>query len=145
MKFDIIPNERIGPIALGMTCEEVKTILNEKHYSGSNGDSDYYFLNGLQVEFEENLANFIGISFSPDYTVYYKNINVFDVDAEKVFILIASGESLRHSYDASEYLFPDQAITLWDADSQYDRIGKENRVIWAQIGIGSQSYVEAVS
>ncbi|WP_227387720.1 hypothetical protein [Pseudoalteromonas piscicida] len=144
MNFEIKPNEKIGPIALGVTREEVRAILGDDAFSGTSGESDYYFSNAIQIEFENNIADFIGVSFSSDYTVFYQDVNVFDLESEELFILIASHESNEHKYNASEYVFPDQIITLWDADSQYDRIGGESRPIWGQVGIGSKSYLKAV-
>lgn len=144
-QFNIEPHKGIGPIQLGMTRLEVKSALGEKNYSGSSGNSDYFYENSIQVEFEQGKADFIGASYSDNYLVLYKGVNVFNTSSEELFTLIAANENNPHSYNSYEYLFPDQVVTLWDADEQYDHIGKETRVVWAQIGIGSKNYLEAVS
>lgn len=145
MEFEIEPHIGFGPVKLGMNRTEVDSVLGSEFHSGSHKNSDYYFKNSLQIEFENEEVNFIGISHSSSYTALYKGINIFDIEAEKLFELIASNEEDKHTYDSYEYLFPIQVITLWDADEQYDRIGSETRVIWAQVGIGSQNYLKAVS
>ena len=145
MNFEIKPHIGIGNVELNMSRSDVKKIIGEKHFSGSKEEMDYYFDNSLQIEFENDKADFIGISYHPSYNVIYKNINVFDTEAKELFNLIASNENANHEFDANEYLFPEQVVTLWDADEQYDRIGSETRSIWAEIGVGSQNYLEAVS
>jgi len=145
MKFKILPHIGIGPVKLGMTKEEVKESVGNKYYCASSENIDYYFENSFQVEFENNKADFIGISSNDSYIVTYEGKNVFDTKAEKLFALITENEKLNHEYNSDEYLFPDQIISLWEADSQYDNYESYSREIWAQIGIGSSSYFEAVS
>ena len=145
MEFKILPHIGIGSVKLGMTKEEVKESVGNKYYFGSNENIDYYFENSLQVEFENNKADFIGISYNDNYIVTYEGENVFDTKAKKIFTLIAENEKLDHEYSSDEYLFPDQIISLWEADTQYDNYESYSREIWAQIGIGSSSYFEAVS
>ena len=145
MNFEITPHIGIGAVKLGMSKEEIKTILGSSSYSGSSNSSDYYFSNSFQIEFSEGGADFIGISYSPEYVVLYQGKNVFDIEALELFELIAKNESGIHKYDSYEYLFPEQILTLWDADEQYVRIDGEERVIWAQVGIGSNSYLKAVA
>ncbi len=145
MICEVNPHIGIGAIKLGMGRDEVKKALGVENYSGSNGASDYYFDNAIQVEFEDDMADFIGVSYHPDYLVMYKGVNVFDTEAKDVFELIAANEDEKHLYNPSEFLFPNQIVTLWEADEQYDQIGKESRPIWAQIGVGTSSYLEAVS
>ncbi|WP_139213161.1 hypothetical protein [Pseudomonas kilonensis] len=41
-------------------------------------------------------------------------------------------------------MFPNQILTLWDADEQYDRQGGERREVWGQVGIGTSAYMAAI-
>jgi hypothetical protein len=68
----------------------------------------------------------------------YKEVNVFDPPAEQLFSLMVAGEvdASTHKFDDTGYLFPDQILTLYDADSQYDKFRGETRPIWGQVGIG---------
>lgn len=145
MDYEITPHHGIGPVKLGMGREKVNGILGSENYNGSNGVIDYYFDNALQIEFEDNIAEFIGISYHPNYTVTYKGVNVFNTEAKELFELIASNEDEKHEYDSLEYLFPNQIVTLWGADEQYDQISSGSRLIWAQVGIGTQRYLQSVS
>ena len=145
MNYEIKPHVGIGNVELNMNRSEVKKVIGEENFSGSNEEIDYYFDNSLQIEFVNDKADFIGISYHSSYNVIYKSINVFDTEAKELFNLISSNEKENHTFDAYEYLFPEQVVTLWDADEQYDRIDSETRLIWAQIGVGSLNYLEAVS
>lgn len=144
MKLEIIPHVGVGLVRLGMSREDVKSALGGV-FSGEHKRIDYYFSNSLQVEFHKERVDFIGVSFAEDYEALYQGNNVFDLEAYELFMLIAKNEEQDHKYNESEYLFPNQIVTLWDADEQYDRLGSEKRKVWAQMGIGSASYLKAVS
>lgn len=144
MQFEINPHIGIGPVKLGMSREEVKAALGAKNHSHSEGELDYYFENAFQIEFVDNKADFIGVSDEPDYTVTYEGVNVFDTQAKKLFEIINANEDQPQTFDGYECLFLNQIITLWDADEQYDRMGAESRKVWAQIGVGSKNYLQAV-
>ena len=145
MKYELIPHVGFGPVKLGMTREDVKRALGEANYSGVHKNSDYYFARAFQVEFREGKADFIGISFSEEYEAFYRGDNLFDIEAHDLFNLIAEHENKEHHFNDSMYVFPDQIVSLWDADEQYDRIGGEQRMVWAQVGLGTTAYLKAVS
>jgi hypothetical protein len=98
------------------------------------------------VEFDgDHSAQFIGIACHPAYRLSYRGVNVFDVPANELFALIASFDgSGSHEFNANEYEFPNQIVTLWEADEQYDRLGGEQRPMWGQVGLGNQRYLEAI-
>ena len=107
---------------------------------------DYFDANAIQVGFEEdNTASFIGVASSSTYRVTYFGTDVFDTVASKVFDSITLREkSGKDSFSSYEYLFPEQIVTLWDADEQYDRLSGEQRQIWATVGVGDSRYLVAV-
>lgn len=144
MEFSISPHNGVGPIKLGMPKSEVREILSE-FFDSSRDSLDFYFNGSLQVEFENDLANFIGLALDESYLVTYNGINVFDVEASELFALISTNEPLSHSFNQTEYIFPEQIITLWDADEQYDYLGDHQRVVWGQIGLGTKTYMRGVS
>ena len=143
--YELIPHVGFGPVKLGMSRENVKLALGDANYSGAHKNSDYYFANSLQVEFREEKADFIGISFSEEYEALYRGNNLFDIEAHDLFDLIAGHENEEHQFNDSMYVFPEQIVSLWDADEQYDRIGGEQRMVWAQVGLGTTAYFKAVS
>jgi len=109
---------------------------------------DFFCDASVQVEYEEDdTASFIGVSFHSSFICTYRGMNVFDTPADALFSLMASfeGDGTEHAYNYSEYVFPKQILTLYDADSQYDRLGGEVRPIWAQVGIGDARYLTAVA
>ncbi len=97
---------------------------------------------------------FIGVSANLErYRLLFAGVDVFDEEAGIVFDLIAKHDGGgKHAFDAasaSSYVFPNQVVTLYDADTQYDRVRRRSgltplRRIWAQVGIGTKSYHEAI-
>ena len=144
MKFSIIPHKGIGLIHLGMDRDDVMNTLGEHNFDQSHGNSDYYFQSALQIEFENDKVDFIGVSFSPLFDLEYEGKNLFSLNANEVFSLISGNESSKHNFIESEYIFPDQIITLWDADYQYDYKNSHTQKAWGQIGLGSQNYFQAI-
>jgi hypothetical protein len=145
MDFDINAHEGIGPIKLGMKRAEVKQALGADNLSGTDEEQDYYFDNAIVVEYEADQASFIGIANHPNYSVFYHGLNVFNTEAQVVFERISANEDALQPFDAYEFCFPKQIITLWDSDKQYDTLGAHTRPIWAQIGVGSTSYLDFIN
>ncbi|MFA3789770.1 hypothetical protein AB6T38_01490 [Aliiglaciecola sp. SL4] len=75
----------------------------------------------------------------------YENIDVFDVDGVNLFHAIAVNESKSHMFNEFEYVFPDQIITLWEMEEQYDYLGNHKLKVCAQVGIGTKSYFHVVN
>jgi hypothetical protein len=146
-----VPREGVGPVRLGMTRPEVIAALERvpgalnKH--SSRGALDYFFENALQVEYGgDGRAQFIGASFHPGCGCSYSflGIDPWSLPAEELFGLIAREDGGQHDFNASEYLFPNIIVTVWDADSQYDHTGGERRTVFAQVGVGSEEYLRAI-
>jgi hypothetical protein len=142
-------HDSIGPIKLGAERLEFRRILEEQgfHFERARRSMDFFCEASIQVEYhEDGTASFIGISFHSSHKCTYQGMNVFDTPAEEIFSLMAAGEGdgSIHTFDHCEYVFPKQILTLYEADSQYDRLGGEVRPIWAQVGIGDARYWEAV-
>jgi hypothetical protein len=147
--LEISPHQGIGPICLGDTRAMARDALAAVGFplESYNGPTDYFCQSAIQTECDEQgLIWFIGLSQSEQYLARYRGVDVFSLAAAELFSLMASADgSGAHDFTDSEYLFPGQIITLWDADEQYDRQGNESRPVWAQVGIGNPAYVEAVS
>ncbi len=144
MEFLIKPHDGIGPIKFGMPREQVKELF-AGFFTLSDGASDFYFDSSLQIEFENNLVHFIGVSQNENYQLLFGGIDAFDVEGITLFNAISANESMSHSFNESEYIFPDQIVTLWDMDEQYDYLGNHKRKVWAQVGIGTNSYLKVVN
>lgn len=112
---------------------------------------DYFARNAVQVEYDdEERASFIGISQEHTlFLVTFQGENVFDIAATELFEIVARTDgSPDGEYDPRGHVFPNLIVTLWEADEDYDNIrlalGEAPRAIWAQIGIGTRAYLEAV-
>lgn len=145
MNFEIVPGIGIGPVKLGMSRDEVIDVLGASNHSNTKGSSATFYDYSFQVEFTDGKVSFIGVSQHPSYQLNYLGRNAFDIESKELFSLISNRESASHKYTDTEYVFPDQIITLWDADHQYDRLGGEERSVWAQIGLGSKVYLDDIN
>ncbi|QXI36398.1 hypothetical protein [Pseudomonas xantholysinigenes] len=147
--FEILPLQAIGPVRLGATRMETREVMAAIGFplEQSRGDLDYFCSAAIQILYdagEEVL--FIGVSESAAFWVMFKGINVFNLPADELFLLMAEADgSGQHEFNSYEYCFPNQILTLWDADEQYDREGGETRPIWSQVGIGSEAYLAAIA
>jgi hypothetical protein len=145
--LSLIPGQGAMPIALGSTREQAAAPLLQLGVlrSARRGRQDYYLENSIQIEFTDERASFIGIYPHENISLMYHGENILGMEAQAAFQLIARHESAGgHVYRQHEYLFPNQIITLWDADSQYDPSGGD-KVVWGQIGVGNAEYLAAVS
>jgi hypothetical protein len=151
LNLAIVPHEGVGPVRLGMTRSEVmvalKAVPGALNRHESRGTLDYFFESALQVEYGvDGRAHFIGASFHPGCGCSYSllGLDPWSLSAEELFELLAREDGGQHDFDASEHLFPNIIVTLWDADSQYDHAGGRRRVVFAQVGVGNEEYLRAV-
>src|SRR4051812_20090608 len=147
--FAFEPHTGFGPVILGTSREHTREALALAGFpiEHSHKRSDHFCDSSIQVECDDNsLVSFIGVAYSPRFNATYRGTGVFDTSADRLFQLIAEGESTGvHEFNTSEYCFPGQIMTLWDADTQYDHQGNESRVVWAQVGLGNASYLAAIA
>jgi hypothetical protein len=150
LQFEIVPHIGIGPVRLGMLPAEVDAVLAPLPGAlptiSKSKEVRCYFQASLQIEFSQSgTAQFIGVSNHADLLFLYHGRDVFDLPAPELFALIASHERAQtHTYSPLEYTFPDQVVTLYEADEQYDRKGNRTRAVYAEVGIGSSEYVVAI-
>jgi hypothetical protein len=147
--FEFEPRAGFGPAKLGHRREEVRAAMAAAGFplENSNGTLDYYCDASIQTECGEGgTVDFIGVSYSPKFVARYRNSEVFALDAQEVFRLMAEADgSGPHTFERSEYRFPNQLLTLWDADPQYDRMGNESKPVWGQVGLGNEAYAAAIA
>lgn len=86
MEFLIKPNDGVGVIKLGMSREQVKELLVQ-YFSSSDKTIDFYFNNSLQIEFENELVDFISISQSSAYKCYMKILMFLTLTVQACFML----------------------------------------------------------
>jgi len=150
LRFDIIPHVGIGPVRLGRSPTEVDAALAPlpgampAYKKFEHGRC--FFRASLQIEFGgSGTVQFIGISENPDLFCAYEGHDVFDLAAPELFALIALRERTRtHHYSPLEYLFPDQVVTVYEADEQYDRKRGGTRPVFAEVGVGNAEYLAAI-
>jgi hypothetical protein len=146
--FEISPLSAIGPVQLGASRAAAREAMStigfplEHSYSGV----DYFCESCMQLSYgPADEVCFIGVSANPQINFTFKGVDVFALPATDLFSLMSAlDDSGPHHFTSYEYCFPNQILTLWDADEQYDRHGGETRKVWAQVGIGSAAYVAAI-
>ena len=149
LTLDLVPHLGAGPILLGSARAEAREVLLALGFPlESRGDSvDHFCQSAIQIECGPgDRVSFIGLACHERFAVSYQGQSVFALSAPDLFALIAASErSDSHTYEDYEYCFPDQIITLWDADEQYDRLGNESRPVWAQVGLGDKTYLAGIA
>jgi hypothetical protein len=148
-RFEIVPHVGIGPVKLGMTVAEAERALANCRAAQSGRHSQkplaYFFDNALQFELgKSDRIQFIGLSCHKAILATFDGKDVFDLPATELFELIAAHDSSsKHVFDPSEYLFENLIMTVWEADEQYDRKGRQARAVYAQVGLGNEEYLAA--
>ncbi|KAB5619724.1 hypothetical protein F7234_21235 [Pseudomonas putida] len=147
--FEILPLQAIGPVRLGATRMETREVMAAMGYplEAAREQLDYFSSNAVQISYDiDETVIFIGVSGSSTFQVTFKGFDVFNLAAPDLFSLMAEADnSGPHEFNSYEYCFPNQILTLWDADEQYDRDGRGARAIWSQVGIGNDAYLGAVA
>lgn len=152
--FDLIPRAAIGPFKLGASQSETRTAAAHVGFAleAEHDRSDYFASEiAIQVEYDDlGCVEFIGAHCVPAlYRLRFKGIDLFDTEAESVFETFRKLEGhTAPKFDVHGVTFPKLIVTLWAADSQYDRLRINTRLplrqVWAQIGIGTGDYRAAV-
>ena len=138
LELTIKPGIGAGPIKLGTPRSVARNMLSDLGYelSSEHGNSDYFCENALQLEHEEDVIRFIGISEHPEINCVFGIHDVFDMDAKSLFKLFALNEEGALEVPPGDTcFFPSQGLNLWEADKQYDRKGGYTREVYAQIGL----------
>lgn len=151
LAFDMIPHVGLGPVHLGADRAAVRASLARVGVSltATRGSVDYFADSALTVDYRNDGACFLGVASGAPFLCRIDGIDPFDIAADALFAHLAEQDGGHHEYDEYEYIFPSRIVTLWDADTQYDRrrraAGREDlRVIWGQVGIGNADYLEAL-
>jgi len=146
--FAFEPHKGFGPAILGSPREDARAAMALAGFpmKHSRKRSDYFCDSAIQIESDESgVVQFVGVAYSARFNATYRGVGVFSIGAEQLFHLIAAADSTgAHVFDASEYRFPGQIMTLWQADTQYDYLGSESRLVWAQVGLGNERYLASI-
>ena len=145
----------LGPIELEASREEVRAAMASLGFppEGSLEGSEYgsqatlerFCGSSIQAEFNDGRLSFIGVFYSDAFVAQYQGVDIFDVTAAELFQLAAGADnSGHHEFDPDEYCFPNQILTLWRADRQYDYRRRGERQVWGQVGVGNEAYLSAI-
>lgn len=139
----IIPRQGLGPFLLGTPRTRLREVMAEVGLplESEKPTMDYCCASALQFEYDDTgRVQFIGIAYDARLDVTWKGRNVFDMTARELFDLINADEPSPLEYNDYDPRFPAQMVTLWDAQEQYDHLGKESRPVWAQVGLASEVF-----
>ena len=118
MHFEIEPGIGIGPIKLGAYRDEAREALEHLGYSlcASHDGLDYFCNNSIQLKYENDLVRFIRISDHQDIECTYHGLDVFNIEAAKLFIAVAEKEpAIPHEKPGETCYFASQGVNLWEA------------------------------
>lgn len=146
--LELEPLKGVGPIALGAPREAARAAMAAIGFplEHSRDAIDFFCESSIQFECDpDGRVMFIGLACSDAFIARYRGIDVFDVPARELFARAAEADdSGEHRFDPLEYCFPNQILTLWAADRQYDCRRKGTREMWGQVGLGNQVYAAAI-
>lgn len=149
MVFNIEPHRGIGPVSFGMTREEVAkamTAIRGGNPEKRNEETDCYFRNSFQVSFgNAGTADFIELASDKSFGAMLNGRDVFDMHADDLLAFLRTMEDPDPALSdpPDEYLFSGLILTLWGRDEQYDHKRDESRPVFAAVGIGGPTYLEA--
>ncbi len=150
MTFAIEPHRGIGPISFGMGRAPVAAAMAEcggGRPVKRNEEIDCFFENAFQVSFGDNgKADFIEVCSVIAADVLFDGRDVFELHADELLRLIRihEAEDTELSEPDDSYMFSGLILTLWGRDEQYDHKGGEQRPVFATVGVGAPSYLEAI-
>jgi hypothetical protein len=141
--LELLPGIGVGPIRLGMKRADVRAAMKAVGLPSftERGSSDFF--DALQVEYTDDTASFIGVSWSPTFTCSIYGVSPFDTSARELFSLLAKRNGGTHHFNEDEYLFPNIIVALYEAAEQYNHT-HGTRPPWGQVGVGDARYLAAV-
>jgi hypothetical protein len=145
--LELQPHRGFGPLKLGAAREDARAALAAIGFplEQSEENMDRFCESSIQAEYQEGRVSFIGVFYSDAYVAQYRGVDVFDVTARELFQIGAAADgSGQHEFDPLEYCFPNQILTLWSAESQYDYRRQGARQVWGQVGLGNDAYIAAL-
>jgi hypothetical protein len=78
-------------------------------------------------------------------SISWREMDVFDTPADDLLTELEKHDTNDATLgDNCSYCFPKLIVALWNADSQYDRRGRETRPIFGAVGIGDARYLSAI-
>jgi hypothetical protein len=149
------PHRGFGPLKLGSAREDARAAMAGIGFpleqtqvdplGQSHTEIDLFCDSSIKIEFEGGRLSFVDVFYSDAFVAQYRGVDVFDVTARDLFeIAAAADESGHHQFDPLEYRFPNQILTLWRADPQYDYRRKGARQVWGALGLGNEVYLSAI-
>jgi hypothetical protein len=153
--LELEPHRGFGPVKLGSAREDARAAMAAIGFplEGSQVDPlgqshtelDLFCDSSIKIESAGGVLSFIDVLYSEAYVAQYRGVDVFDVTARELFqIAAAADKSGHHEFDPLEYCFPNQILTLWRADPQYDYRRKGARQVWGSVGVGNEVYLSAI-
>ncbi|MCP4360701.1 MAG: hypothetical protein GY796_22055 [Chloroflexi bacterium] len=149
LKLELTPGQGCLPIRLGILRQFSRIEMENIGLppADSHGSLDYYHNNSIQIAFDDDdRSSFIGIATDKEIELLFRGHDLFKMPAREVFNIISKFETDNSvEFNEDGCIFPGQIITLWEADDQYDWYTDGTTETWGQIGVGSETYLKAIS
>jgi hypothetical protein len=119
-KCEVKPGQGIGPLNLNMNRNEIKAILGKG--SSSDGNSEFYINNAIQIDYEGGKAKFIEVSDNKKVIPVYKNIALLQTKADKIIELFNRDWSFNKKDPelGCSYQYP--GVVFWREDDPKELI-----------------------
>lgn len=140
IEYEVIPLQGVGPVKLGMSRKQVRSILGKK--PEVDGATEYYHRNGLKIEYsEDQKVAFIEVSRDCGLVAIYQGKDVFNVKASQLIDFVC--QSSRYDEDDEEFgytfIFPEFDLSFWRPVIP-ERDDEPEGQYFYTIGIGQKGY-----
>lgn len=137
------PLRGIGPFLLGSSRAETRKTMAASGLplEAESPGCDTCCASALEFFYDrqELLMNIV-TRYDARIAVTWAGRNVFEVQAKELFDLINAQEPRPAHYNNGEVVFSSQVVILTEAAKEHDHRGSYRRIVWEQIGIGTERY-----
>ncbi len=142
--YEVIPHRGVGPVLLGMSCEQSRAAMGISCRPSKNmpSSTDTYLNNSFQIDFDEHdRVEFIELSNDEVITAIYKGQEVFKMQADDLVRFTAQDAPFDPDDPelGTSYTFPALDLALWRPVLPEGPDDPEGRY-FATIAIGKQGY-----
>ncbi len=146
--YEVIPLKGVGPVLLGMSREEVHSVMGlpEKSFRLFADDpnlTDAYHESGFQVFYDKDdrVEHIELLSLDDSFVAIYKGKDVFRTRADELVAFISQDAPFDPEYPEPGclYVFPQLELSLWRPFLPEDESDPEGQY-FSGIAIGKQGY-----
>lgn len=164
INLTITPHVSIGKIGLGMSRDIVHDIMGNNYIAMKRDKAEYdcYYDFCYQIQYDNNIVNYIEIANNSKFEVVYEGQNIFTTKAEELISFIEQFSKYLNTQSAqvgSTYIFEDIGLSLYRSNvfkeetmgetwfqklSQEQKDDEKKYLYFESVSIFSRGYYDSV-